>query len=122
MVRIFCAVFILFLIAGCAKPASYTDIPLTSYDHNTRYGIEDREDGFTIEVLYARYQFIPESDALAAACKSQLTAIAWDVAEQKGREIEPINEQRIRMSMGRNGLSGMTSCRASAVVKYKEAQ
>ena len=107
------------LLTGCATPVSHTNIPLTTYDKDTEYGIESREDGFSITVYYSRYQFIPESDALAVACKSQLTAIAWEHADNKGKQIEPVNEQRIRISLGRNGLSGITSCQANAVVKWK---
>ncbi|OOE93890.1 hypothetical protein BZG76_03950 [Salinivibrio sp. AR647] len=107
------------LITGCATPVSHTNTPLSTYDKDTEYGIEEREGGFGITVYYSRYQFIPESDALATACKSQLTAIAWEHADNVGKEIVPVNEQRIRISMGRNGLSGITSCQANAIVKWK---
>lgn len=106
-------------LSACATPVSHTNVPLATYDKDTEFGIEDRPDGFGITVYYSRYQFIPESDAVAIACKSALTAIAWEVSEKRGREMEPINEQRIRVSMGRNGLSGITSCQASAVAKWK---
>jgi hypothetical protein len=108
------------MVLGCATPVSHTNIPLSTYDKDTEYGIEQTEDGFGITVYYSRYQFIPESDALAMACKSQLTSIAWEYAEKVGKEIEPINEQRIRISMGRNGFTGITSCQAFAVVKWKK--
>ena len=108
------------LLIGCATPVSHTNIPLSTYDKDTEYGIEDRKDGFGITVFYSRYQFIPESDAVAIACKSQLTAIAWEHSDQVGKPIENINEQRIRISMGRNGISGITSCQASAIVKWKQ--
>ena len=107
------------LLSGCATPVSHTNIPLSTYDKDTEYGIQERSDGFGITVYYSRYQFIPESDAVAIACKSQLTAIAYEYADANGRELEPINEQRIRISMGRNGFSGITSCQANASVKYK---
>jgi hypothetical protein len=106
-------------LSGCATPVSHTNIPLSTYDKDTEYGIEDRENGFGITIYYSRYQFIPESDAIALACKSQLMSIAWDYSEKKGLEIEPINEQRIRISMGRNGLTGITSCQADAIAKWK---
>jgi len=107
------------LLTGCAKPVSHTNIPLSTYDKDTEYGIENRDDGFGITVFYSRYQFIPESDAVATACKSQLTAIAWEHSDKVGKPIELINEQRIRISMGRNGISGITSCQATAVAKWK---
>ena len=98
------------LLSACATPVSHTNIPLSTYDKDTEYGLEDRPDGFEIVVHYSRY---------ATAYKSALTSIAWEVAEKKGRKIDPINEQRIRISMGRNGFSGITSCQAFAVAKWK---
>jgi hypothetical protein len=106
-------------LGACATPVSHTNTPLSTYDKNTEYGVDDRPDGFGITVYYSRYQFIPESDAVATACKSMLTSIAWEVAERKGKPIDPINEQRIRVSMGRNGMSGITSCQAFALAKWK---
>lgn len=108
------------ILCACATPVSHTNIPLSTYDKDTEYGLEDRPDGFGITVYYSRYQFIPESDAVAVACKSALTSIAWEIADRKGKQIEPINEQRIRISMGRNGFSGITSCQAFAVAKWKQ--
>ena len=105
-------------LSGCATPVSYTNVPLSTYDKDTEYGIEDSEDGFGITVYYSRYQFIPESGSVATACKSQLTAIAWEYADKKGKELIPINDQRIRISMGRNGFTGITSCQANAIAKW----
>ena len=109
----------LVLISGCAKPVRHMNIPLSTYDKDTKFGIEQRQDGFGITVYYSRYQFIPESSAVATACKSQLTALAWEHSDKTGKPIVPVNEQRIRISMGRNGLLGITSCRAAAIVKWK---
>jgi len=106
-------------LTGCATAVKHSTAPLSQYDKNTDYGIEPRPDGFAISIYYSRYQFIPESDAVAAACKQALTSIAHEQAEKQGREIEPINEQAIRLSMGRNGLTGITSCRAYAPAKWK---
>jgi hypothetical protein len=108
------------LLAGCATPLGYSERPLQRYDRDTTYRVDDNESGFTVTVYYSRYQFMPESDALAAAGKSALLNIAYDVAEARGRTIEPINEQRIRMSMGRNGLSGTTSWSGSVKVYFKQ--
>lgn len=105
-------------LVGCATPAVQTNIPLSTYDKNTEYGIEERGNGFGVTVYYSRFQFIPESDAVATACKSQLTSIAWEHSDQKGIKIEPVNEQRIRISMGRNGITGITSCRATVGVNW----
>ncbi|BBO86191.1 hypothetical protein DSCO28_67570 [Desulfosarcina ovata subsp. sediminis] len=61
--KLFYTALIVLLLAGCATPVSHTNIPLSTYDKDTEYGIEDRDDGFGITVYYSRYQFIPESDA-----------------------------------------------------------
>jgi hypothetical protein len=94
-------------------------IPVSTYDKNTEYGIEDRPNGFGITVYYSRYQFIPESDAVATACKSQLTAIAWEHSDKLGKPIKMINEQRIRISMGRNEFSGITSFQGFTVAEWE---
>jgi hypothetical protein len=52
------------------------------------------------------------------ACKQAFTSLAYDLADQRGRKIVPINEQRIKMSFGRNGFSGTTSCSATAPVEW----
>ena len=74
----FAAIVVAALIAGCATPMSYTKRPMTAVDRDTEYAIEDREDGFVITLNYTRYQFIPESSAVATACKSALTSLAFD--------------------------------------------
>ena len=105
-------------VVGCATPLDYAKAPLTPYDKDTEYSIEERSDGFTIAVYYSRFQFIPETDAIIVACKSALTSIAHEVARTKGKRIDNINEQQIRLSTGRNGVSGLTSCSAAAPVTY----
>jgi len=105
-------------LCSCATPVGYTNQPLQTSDKNTEYRIDKMDNGFSITVYYSRYQFIPESDSLADACKSVLLATAYDHADKVGKEIQKINEQRIKLSLGRNGLSGITSCSATVPVKY----
>ncbi len=108
-----------FLIGACATPVSHTNIPLSTYDKDTEYGIESRPGGFGIAVFYSRYQYRADSSAVATACKQALTSIAWEHSDKVGRAIETINEQRIRISMGRNEISGITSCQSYALVDWK---
>jgi len=108
------------ILGGCATAMRYTERAMIQHDRDTEYAIEQRQDGFTITVYYSRYQFIPESSAVASACRSALTSLAYDHADQTGRKIEPINEQRVRLSMGRNGFTGITSCSAQAVVNWQK--
>lgn len=106
-------------LCSCATPVGYTEKALARHDKNTTYRVDDHSVGFTVTMYYSRYQFVPESDAVLAAAKTNLTAICYDVADARGKEIRPINEQRIRMSMGRNGVTGITSWTGSVKVFYK---
>lgn len=106
-----------FFYCGCV-PVSHTNMPLSTYDKDTEYGIEENEKGFGITVYYSRYQFIPESSSVSIACKQMLTSIAWEYSDKVGKKIKPVNEQRIRISMGRNGISGITSCQSYALVEW----
>ena len=114
------ATLISMLLAACATPMQYTGAQMTNYDRDTEYAVEPRPDGFAITISYSRYQFIPESSAVAGACKSALTAIAHEHAEKQGRKVEPIDEQRIRISTGRNIVTGITSCSASAIAVWQK--
>ena len=104
---------------GCATAERFTDLPMQRYDRDTKYRIDETPGGYTVNVYYSRFQYIPESSAVAMAAKSAIMNIAHDHADKKGRKIEPINEQRIRMSMGRNGLAGITSWTGTLSVKYR---
>ena len=108
----------LLFLSACATPVTHTNIPLSTYDKDTEFGIDERPNGFAITIYYSRYHFFPESDAVATACKSQLTALAWEHSVKVGKPIKQINEQRIQISMGRNGLTGITSCQAFTVAFY----
>lgn len=106
-------------LTGCTHPADVSH-PLTEVaDKNARYTIKNISDGFTVEVRYSRYQFVPETSALLVACRSLVTARAYDEAKNRGREIEPINEQTIRVSTGRNIIKARTACRAFAEAHFK---
>ncbi len=116
--RVIIAFLLPLIAAACATPVSYTEASMTRYDKDTVYAIDDTPQGFTLTIYYSRYQFIPESDAVSVACKQALTALAYDLAEKRGRKIQPVNEQRIRTSFGRNGFSGITSCSATAPIAW----
>lgn len=104
------------LCVACAAPSPKGGTEAGEID--ARYKVESRHDGFLISSTYSRYQFVPESAAVQAACKQSLMATAYDYAESFGRKIEPVNEQRMRVTMSRNGLTGMTSCEASVPVVW----
>ena len=106
-------------LAACTHPADVSR-PLTEVeDKNAHFTVNDTAAGFTVEVRYSRYQFVPEASALLVACRSLATARAYDEAKRRGKEIEPINEQTIRVSTGRNILNARTACRAFVEARWK---
>ena len=118
-VRIFIILATCALVTSCATPIQQGSANMTVYDRDTEYELTERPGGFALAINYSRYQFIPESSAVAQACKSALTSLAHDLAERKGRRIKPIDEQRVRLSFGRNGFTGVTSCSASAIAEWQ---
>jgi hypothetical protein len=119
--RLIVAVAMLASATGCMMPTRYSAGPAVHYDKDTEYAVDERPNGFSLTIYYSRYQFIPENDALVVACKQALTSLAYDIAEQRGRKIERIEEQRIKISFGRNGLTGITSCTASSPVEWAKS-
>lgn len=106
-------------LAACTTPADVSKPIDAGKGNDANVQVADTAVGFTVDVKYSRYQMIPESSALLVACRSIATARAYEEAKSRGREIEPINEQTIRVSTGRNGLLGLTSCRAFAEARWK---
>lgn len=73
-------------------------------------------------VTCERYQFVPSYGALDSAATSELLSLAHEIAEERGRHLASINEQRIRKSMGRNGVTGITSWSGMLKVKFDGEQ
>ena len=106
-------------LAACTHPADVSR-PLTEVeDKNAHFEVKDAAAGFTVEARYSRYQFVPETSALITACRQLATARAYDEAKRRGHEIEPINDQTIRVSTGRNIINARTSCRAFVEARWK---
>lgn len=106
-------------VGGCTTPADVSQPNWAARDQNAKSQIHDTATGFTVDVRYSRYQFIPEAGALLQACRSILTTRAYDEAKRRGREIEPISEQDIRVSTGRNIINARTACRAFVEARWK---
>lgn len=109
----------LLALAACTHPADVSR-PLTELpDKNADFTLHDTPGGFTVEVRYSRYQFVPEQSALLTACRSLVLSRAYDEAKARGREIEPINEQTVRVSTGRNIVNARSACRAFAEAHWR---
>lgn len=107
------------MLAACTTPADVS-MPLSAGgDKNAKFEIADTATGFTVDLTYSRYQFVPEGDALIVACKSIATNRAYEEAKQKGKKILPISDDAIRVSIGRNILNARTACRAFIEATYQ---
>ena len=109
----------LIAISACTRPADVSRPLAAGGDKNAKFDIKPTANGFTIDVRYSRYQMVSEADAVLVACRSIATARAYEEAKIKGREIQPLNEQTLRVSIGRNVLNGRTACRAFVEAFWK---
>ncbi|WP_157668193.1 hypothetical protein [Croceicoccus marinus] len=110
---------LLLIIGACTTPADVSRPASTQADENAETKVIPTNVGFDVDVSYSRYQFVPETGALITACRSIALGRAQEEARLQGREIEPIAEQDIRVSTGRNILNARTKCRAYLEARWK---
>lgn len=102
------------LSAGCT---SFSGGGVLERDRNATYKVENRPDGFMI-LSKSRFSPPAESETVRSTCIKSLMATAHDYAHSFGRQIQPLEEQRIRVSLNRNGNTGITNCEASVSVVW----
>ena len=108
--------FLALVILSASNIRSHSET--LSYDKDTEYSVEQRADGLALVVHYSRYQFIPDTSAVATACKGALSNVARRVAGNRALQIHPSHQQ---ISIERNGFTGITSCTARALLKPPSA-
>jgi len=114
------SLFLLILTAGACTTPSDVSQPLSSVpDKNAKTSVKDIPGGFSVDVSYSRYQFIPETGAVITACKSIALAQVRDVSTGRSRAVQTLSSDDVRVSTGRNGLTGHTSCRAFVEAKWR---
>jgi hypothetical protein len=106
-------------VAGCTHARDVSQ-PLTVTDKGAEFTVKDTPGGFSVEVKYSRYQFAPNPTDLLAECRALVTARVREDAKTRGREIEPLNEQAIRTSAGRNMFLGRSSCSGFTEATWKK--
>ena len=107
------------LVSACTTPADVSQPLSADNNKNAKFEVKNTASGFTVDLRYSRYQFVPAPEAVLVECRSLAAARANDEAKSKGREIQPINEQDIRVSTGRNIIGGRTTCRAFLEARWK---
>ena len=93
---------------------------ISGFDAETDLVCDCGATGFTVEVRYSRYQFVPELGALITACRSLVIARVADEARARGRAVEPVDEATVRVSTGRNIVNARSACRAFAEARWRE--
>lgn len=106
-------------LTACTTPADVSKPIGAGRGNDAKVVVADTPGGFTVDVKYSRYQMIPETSAVLTVCRSTAIARVAEEAKSRGREIEPLAEQNVRVSSGRNGILGLTSCRAFAEATWK---
>lgn len=107
------------LLFGCSSPQRYTSEPMSKWDSQTEYRIDDTASGFSVTAYHERYQFLPDTAAIIETAKATAMSIAYATADSRQRKIKPINEQRMKLSTGRNIVSGTTGCNVQLVAEYE---
>ncbi len=76
-------------------------------------------DGFQLNLTHSRYQFITDMDELMATCRTSVGQVAEQLAMAKEREIQPIDSDKIAISIKRDHALGLSTCKATYNVAYK---
>lgn len=121
MLRNYAITILLLLLCACSTaPVKLTEAPMKTYDDHTKCAIEDNDDALKVTIHYSSYQFMPQDFAIKKECKKQLISIAEEYSEKTNHRIKPINEKDIKLSLGRNDMTAISSCEASIIAKYSE--
>ena len=116
--RIVCLVFIAAFLLGACQSVSEDVGPVGPFAPQMRAKM--LKEGFNLKVTHERWQFKPDLDELFATCRNSIHYYADEIARSKGKEIEPIDNDKIVMDYDRNHSSGSSSCTASYPVAYKQ--
>ncbi|SOY56021.1 conserved hypothetical protein [Cupriavidus taiwanensis] len=92
---------------------------MSTYDMSTEYTVEYVPDGFTLMVSYRYLQFTILPSTAAAECKTAATNVANSLADRRHRQIEPVDDQRIKLTTSRNWYGKVTDCSATAPISWK---
>jgi hypothetical protein len=109
------------LLASCLDfiPAERTsDKEYTVYDKRTSFAIQEEADGFTVHSFTEVREFVMNEEDLIKMAKANTMAIAFKYAEEQGRDLQPINEQRFTFNVGQ-AWTGNYSCACTIRVFWK---
>lgn len=105
------------LLFGCSSAPHFTDIPMRSVGPDSRVGVRPTDSGFQIRVQYTGTN--RSFSSIIRTCEDELISLADQYAETFPRKIEPIERDRIRISMERNqGALNQNVCKATTTVRW----
>lgn len=114
------AACLLLSLASCTSAQRFIKGDLVPYDENTKYRIDEMEEGFKLSVLYEKYQFAKDRDSVADDGFERLQSIAMEIACERGKKIKQLDRDFIKIGTGRDWLKGVTSWAGIAKVEYRD--
>jgi len=108
------------MLAACATIAPpYSGRQMSTYDMSTEYAAEYASDGFTLMVNYRYQQFTMLPSTAATECRAAVSNVAGSVADRWHRQIQSMDDQRVKLSTSRNWFGKVTACSATAPIVWK---
>ncbi len=77
-------------------------------------------DGFELNLTHSRYQWVTNLDVLMATCRDSIHQYAERLAAAKGHGIQPIDNDKIAISIDRDHVLAVSTCKATYDVAYKD--
>jgi hypothetical protein len=104
--------------SGCSTAPRNSDY--TRLNAETAYLVVPGAKGFELRIQHEKTQYAPDMAGLSVSCKSALLSLAYDLADQRKRKIQAINEQRIKLTTNRyiEAGKGTSFCEASVPVEW----
>ncbi len=109
--------FALLLLVGCTSARISAPEGMVPYDDHTAYSYLLSNGRLRVDVVYERYQFMPETTYLVSECKAALQEVVSHVAASLKLRTVPPDDKSISSAVGRNGVLGVSSCNASTSVE-----
>jgi hypothetical protein len=113
-----CLILALGLLVGCSSAANFTSAPLDRQSGETAYRIDERPGGLTIYLRRSTYRFVPQPGQTQAECRQEAIALGTIEARRRGFMAASIDERLTRTSFGRDGVTGTSTCTATAEIDF----
>jgi len=108
------------ILSGCVPNTQLCDAIGPQADCAPQARAKFLEDGFNLKVTHTRYQWIADMNEMFRVCRNSIHVLADQVAVYKGKQIEPIDNDKIAMDYDRNYTAGTSTCVATYPVAYKK--